>query len=91
MKLQFEIQEIKTSLGKNRVGAQLTLADASRPQCLVPFSYYVTDINAFNEAKKCNLESMRFKTVEVAVTQMAGDAVRGEIKLSGELSLVSSK
>lgn len=87
MKLKLDIENIKPGLGKNRTGAEITLGDSERPRCMVPFSYYITDVPAFEEAHKVKLDSLRFKSVEIECTQMQGMDRGIGIKLEGNLSL----
>lgn len=87
MILPMTINGIKSGLGAKKTGAELTLADASQPQCLVPFSYYLGDVAAFEDANKCKLLDMNYKKVNVLVTSMEKANVGITIKLQGELQL----
>lgn len=84
---KFEIQAMKLGLGKSKTGAELTLADASKPQCLVPFSYYIGDVPAFEQKNGKTLADLRFKTVIVGVTSMSASSIGNSIKLEGDLAL----
>jgi hypothetical protein len=86
MKLQLEVESIKSPLGKTGKGAELTLADTARPRCLIPFSYYISDVAAFEEAHKRKLADLNFKPVEIGVTSMEGANMGAGIKLNGEIS-----
>lgn len=87
MILEMEVQLIKSSLGKTKNGAELTLADTSRPQCLVPFSFYVSDVEAFESANKLKITELRFKRVNVLCAAMESSSIGNGIKLVGELAL----
>lgn len=87
MILTLEIQALKLGLGAKKSGAELTLADTAKPQCLCPFSYYVSDVSAFEEHHKVKLADMRFKNVVVGVTCMSAPSMGNAIKLEGELQL----
>ncbi len=87
MLLNLEIEAIKLGLGKSKSGAELTLADAARPRCLVPFSYYIGDVAAFEEAHKVKLTDLRFKAVTIGCTAMASSVMGNAIKLEGEFQL----
>jgi hypothetical protein len=89
MILLLEIETIKAGLGKNRTGAEITLADAQRPRCCVPFSYYITDVPAFEDAHKVKLDNLKFKPVQIECTQMQGMERGIGIKLEGAISLPS--
>lgn len=78
---------MKLGLGKNKTGAEITLADSSRPQCLVPFSYYIGDVPAFEERVRAKLTDLRYKKVLCACTSMAPATMGTGIKLEGELQL----
>jgi hypothetical protein len=88
MLLTLEIEDIKLGLGKQKTGAEITLSDTERPRCLVPFSYYITDVPAFEARFGCKLTDLKFKPVAVAVTQMGAAQMGAGIKLQGDLGPV---
>lgn len=87
MVLSLEIENIKSHLGKTRTGAELTLSDTQRPRCLVPFSFYISDVPAWEQANGKVLADLKFQPVRVAVTEMAAAQMGAGIKLQGEMAL----
>ncbi|MEO5917019.1 MAG: hypothetical protein ABIS50_22510 [Luteolibacter sp.] len=88
---QFEIQALKLGLGKNKTGAEITLADNARPQCLVPFSYYIGDVPAFEAKNGKVLADLKFKLVTIGITSMSASTVGNSIKLEGDFALAFDK
>lgn len=84
MILRMSVEALKLGLGKNKTGAEITLADDGRPRCLVPFSVYVADVPAWEQQHGRQLADMKFKPCLVAVTEMAPATVGAGIKLHGE-------
>ena len=84
MILKMSVEAIKSGLGKNKTGAEITLADDGRPRCLIPFSMYVADVPAWEQKHGRKIEDMKFKPCLVAVTEMAPATVGAGIKLQGE-------
>jgi hypothetical protein len=91
MILELEVQSIKKGLGQKRTGAEITLSDEARPKCLVPFSFYIGDADAWEQANGCKLDDIKFQPVRVLVTEMAAANMGAGIKLQGEMARISAK
>lgn len=84
MILKMSVEALKLGLGKNKTGAEITLADEGRPRCLVPFSMYVPDVPAWEQQHGRQLADMKFKPCLCAVTEMSPAQMGAGIKLQGE-------
>jgi len=91
MILKMSVEAIKLGLGKSNAGAELTLADEVRPRCLIPFSYYLGNVQQWEEKHGVKLADMKGKDVMVIPTEMSPATVGVGIKLQGELAPDPSK
>ncbi|RYD62661.1 MAG: hypothetical protein EOP83_14010 [Verrucomicrobiaceae bacterium] len=84
MILKMSVEAIKQGLGKNKTGAEMTLADEVRPRCLQPFSVYVPDVPAWEQTHGRKITDMVGKPCLIAVSEMQAANVGIGIKLQGE-------
>ncbi len=87
MTLRLEVELVTHRQGKNKPAAILTLSDAEKPRCLVPFGFYVGDVPALEERLKCKLGDLTGRQVDVICVEMRSAMVGNGIDLTGELTL----
>jgi len=85
-----EVQMVTSGLGKKSQGVQLALADAAKPQCLVPFSLYVSDPASKEVTLGCKVTDLVGKKINVMALEMSPANFGSGINISGDFALATN-